>query len=79
MALVMVICQVSLDDRVGRDLMDPVCQLPQPYPRRMYERISPREERIDHRSFPVCHLLRCHERCWTHIKVVRRSCHLSRA
>ena len=28
-ALVRVICQVSLDDRVGRDLMDPVCQLPQ--------------------------------------------------
>jgi len=29
MALVMVICHVSLDDRGGRDPMDPVGQLPQ--------------------------------------------------
>ena len=53
MALVRVICHVSLDDRGGRDPMDSVCQLPQHcHPRRTYRRVSQSEKRLDHGSFP---------------------------
>jgi len=60
--------------------MDPVGHLPQHcHPRRTYGRVSQSEERLDRKSFPVCPLLCCHEGCWTHITVMRRSRHLSPA